>query len=73
MKEIREDPNKERVILSSKMGKINLLNVSIFSQIDMYIPRRISYRFLWKGKESRMPQTIKEKKSRRVKDSCYAI
>lgn len=45
------------------MGKINLVNVSIFSQIDMYIPRRISYRSIWKGKVE-YPKQLKKRRAK---------
>ena len=45
------------------MGKINLVNVSIFSQIDMYIPRKISYRSIRKGKVE-YPKQLKKRRAK---------
>lgn len=62
----REDPNKERVILSSKrwekliylMSQFSPKLICIFQKNFLQIPME---------RQNRIPQTIKEKKSRRVK------
>lgn len=71
MKEIREDIDKQRDILSSKIGKLLLLTFQLCPNWSVNSPEELFCRFTWKGKE-RIPKTSEEKKNK-VEDSCYLV
>lgn len=71
MKEIREDLNKQRDILSSKTGKVNIVNISIFPRLISYFQQDFFVDLYGKAKKVEYKTT--EEKKNKVEDSHYLI
>lgn len=62
MRKIREDPNKQRDLLSLKTGKFNLVNVSTFPKLICTFPAGFLIDLYGKAKKVEYPKQLKKRK-----------